>query len=116
MSKEKNLLLLLFTAIFTMNSLAKDNDTQEQLYGIQFNKNSMNINVKSTGCTKPAHFTIKTQAHKERTQLEIIRHKADRCRAMPKVISIQLELPKDSKPPFHLVNTFTPSQKGKATD
>lgn len=88
-----------------VNMTQTDNNL-EPLYGIRFGKNNVRISVKSTGCTKPKHFMIKAHEKEGITQLEIIRNRPDRCRSMPKVILIEIELINENGKPYKLKNVF----------
>ena len=99
-------ILLAMVGLISISSMAQTSHQLEPLYGIEFLKNAVKVSVKSTGCTKPEHFTIKTHEKEEATQLEIIRNKPDRCRAMPKIISLELELVNENRKPYELINVF----------
>ena len=97
-------------------SMAGDNQTAndlsqaaEPLYGIQLKQGEIAINVKSNGCTDAAHFDVQVNAENDRQTLLIVRNKPDRCRKMPKIIRIELELPTTAENNYRLVN---PMQSG----
>ncbi len=80
----------------------------EPLYGIQLNQSKVAINVKSNGCTEAAHFDVQVSAEDSQQTLLIVRNKPDRCRKMPRIIRLELDLPA-SENGYRLVN---PLQSG----
>lgn len=94
----------------SIHAHAQEAGKLEPLYSASFTPQHLVIEVKSTGCTHPENFTVTTSAaaDKSHTVIQVLRHKADLCRAMPKIVSLQLELPKDAQQgeAYQLVNTF----------
>lgn len=94
-------------------SLAGNNQEQnymiETLYGIQLHKDKLTVRVKSNGCTKAEHFGVQAKAELDHHLLTVVRTKADRCRKMPRIISIELDSPTTVKNGYRLVN---PLQSG----
>ena len=86
------ILLTLGLTMLVSYTIAGDKNTAEILYGIQLNKEQLEIRVKSTGCTKPEHFKVETKAEADHQQLLIVRTKTDRCRAMPRIITVNLDI------------------------
>lgn len=62
----------------------------ETLYGFEAMTDAISFVVRSTGCTKSEDFTLQVSnsGHNDYT-ITLQRNKKDRCRAMPKLISIQ---------------------------
>lgn len=77
----------------------------ETLYGARFEAQLM-VRVKSAGCTKAEHFDVKVEQRDENSVVHVTRTRPDRCRAMPKIIELQLPFPDGEKGPFRLENTF----------
>mgnify|MGYP000704682630 CR=1 FL=1 len=75
----------------------------ERLHSLTFSATSLDIQVKSFGCTKAEDFRVQTDNNNE---LTIIRKKADRCRAMPRIIDLQLPLPELAEGDVYIKNAF----------
>jgi len=67
-------------------------DDLEALHGITLNKNTLILNVRSTGCTTEDDFLIHLTALNNEVQLSVERIKEDHCRRMPKVMRIEKTL------------------------
>lgn len=73
----------------------------EALYGIDINKNSIEIKVRSFGCTKAKHFSIEDNA----SGLSIYRIQRDVCKRMPSIVSISLPFKKEAGS-YRVANPF----------
>ncbi len=73
----------------------------EALYGIDINKNSIEIKVRSFGCTKAKHFSIENSEN----GLSINRIKRDYCKKMPSVVLISLPFEKQESS-YRVLNPF----------
>lgn len=67
--------------------------TIEPLYGIELHDQKIRVRVKSYGCTKENSFTSQLFNHTDYDQLTLIRIKKDRCKRMPKIISLEFDAP-----------------------
>ena len=85
---------------------ATSQDSLEPLFGIQFSKQSLSVEVLSNGCTKAEHFAIKEVTEKGISTLRIIRTKKDTCRAMPRKIRLDLPFLIDRKHRYYIKNNF----------
>ncbi|BDX04889.1 hypothetical protein [Planctobacterium marinum] len=66
----------------------------ETIYGFEATKDAISFVVTSTGCTKSEDFTLQvSNSSPDDYTITLQRNKKDRCRAMPKLISIQKPLP-----------------------
>lgn len=77
----------------------------EVLSGAVFD-DQLTVQVKSNGCTKAEHFEVSSEERDGEHVLSIMRIRPDRCRAMPRVIELQLPLPENIQSPFRLENPF----------
>ncbi len=73
----------------------------EALYGIDINKNSIEIKVRSFGCTKAKNFSIENSEN----GLSIYRTKRDVCKRMPSVVLISLPFEKQESS-YRVLNSF----------
>ncbi len=73
----------------------------ETLYGIDINKESIEIKVRSFGCTKAKHFSIENGT----SGLSIYRTQRDVCKRMPSIVSISLPFKKEAGS-YRVVNAF----------
>lgn len=63
----------------------------ETLYNIEIREDSIWATVKSNGCTSEKNFKLElTAINEQRFSASIIRTKSDFCRAMPRIVSIEL--------------------------
>ena len=65
--------------------------TLEPLYGLSFSSGNVEILVTSNGCTKAEHFELKSKKVEGQKLITIEKIKKDRCRAMPKIITVRLK-------------------------
>lgn len=75
----------------------------ERLYSVTFSEKNLTIRVKSYGCTKAANFEVSVD---RKNVLTVLRTKADLCRAMPRVIELQLPLPDLAEGDYRIMNAF----------
>lgn len=61
----------------------------ERLHALTFSGKHLAIRVESYGCTKAGDFDVRVEGG---NTLAIIRKKADHCRAMPRIIELQLPM------------------------
>lgn len=81
---------LLIKSVFAQE-LTVGNTNLEILYNVEIRKNSILAAVKSTGCTSNKNFKLQLALdNKKVLNASIVRIKPDFCRAMPKVITIEL--------------------------
>lgn len=110
----KPLLILassLTVAMLGINASAEGTATLEPLYSAQFDNIYITIEVQSTGCTKPEDFSILANGKggEHFSTIGIRRDQPDFCKAMPQIVSLQLELPPALaalKEPYKLDNLF----------
>lgn len=98
--------ILIIIASIGYYSFAHDLSKSEPLYGVSFSENTIEIKVKSTGCTKAADFKIDAIRDSQEYVLSIYRIKKDRCRARSRFISINLELAAPEGLPLRISNLF----------
>ena len=108
--------ILMLSVIWVSNIYAREDAKLEPLYRAQFTNEHVIIDVKSTGCTRPEHFTLhfKGKGGVHYSVMSIVRDKPDMCRMAPHLISIHLELPgalAALKEPYKVENLFI--SKGK---
>jgi len=97
---------LVIVASMSYYSFAHDISKLESLHGISFSENAIEIKVKSTGCTKAQDFRIDAVKNSLEYELRIYRIKKDRCRAMTRIVSINLELELQEDFSFRVANPF----------
>lgn len=83
-----------FLSLMLFNALTNAQETLsiEPLYGIQLQAQHTTIQVKSFGCTRASHFESKLLDKKNYYQLTLLRTTKDRCKRMPKIISLDIDL------------------------
>ena len=74
----------------------------ERLYSLMFSAATLDIRVESYGCTKADDFVVEV----DNKAVTVLRKKADRCRAMPRIIELQLPLPELAKGDYSVTNAF----------
>lgn len=68
-----------------------NNDKLAEIYGFEVRQKTLWFRVKSTGCTRKEDFKLElTPANDGRMQASLYRLKADYCRAMPRIIGIDM--------------------------
>jgi hypothetical protein len=83
--------LLAKSALAQENNIEIKKSNLETLFNVEIRTNSIWATVKSNGCTSEKNFKLQlTVIDKEQLSASIIRTKADFCRAMPRIISIEL--------------------------
>jgi len=82
----------------------------EPLYGITMINNAIKVSVKSTGCTNEEDFIIDLKLSDSGAQLAVKRTKPDRCRRMPKIITIEKSLDYSSLEPSLSIMLLNPLQ------
>ena len=93
----------------------KDLNSLETIYGFEASNNSLKFIVQSTGCTKEKHFDLAiTNLHGNDYTITLTRNKKDLCKAMPKLVSVQLALksPLQNTARLKLNNPFAVSRSG----
>jgi len=98
------------------NDVPKTIDTTnlEPIYGHHVKKDVISFSVKSTGCTKPSDFSLELNYDiKDTTQVTLIRNQADKCRAMPRVTRIDLQLTTPAKQANNELVVLNPVSKFK---
>lgn len=64
-----------------------------QIYGVQIKAQSVWFRVVSTGCTSSRNFAIDIEQTADKTfLLSIFQTKADRCKALPRLVAVELPL------------------------
>jgi len=111
MFNKRLVIILILAGALSINASAKNDRKLESLYSAQFTDKYVIIEVKSTGCTRPEHFSLlfDGKAGVDYSVMRIVRDKPDRCRAMPRIISLHLELPgalAALKEPYKVENLF----------
>lgn len=101
-------LLIIATQLIaqTVDMQADKNTTLEPLQGLQMKQNGLIIKVKSQGCTRAKDFHIDAQKQQGVTQLSIMRHKPDRCRAMPRQVLLVLSFELEANTHYSVRNDF----------
>jgi len=94
--------LMLFTSQINAQELAKP-------VAIKLEQDKLAIRVSSNGCTKSNSFYLSWQ----KNELSIYRKAPDKCRRMPHLIWVTLEIDSD-KYPFSIKNTIYPDNSAKA--
>ena len=109
----KNKITLLFTALlslFAISVFAHDNQKQESVYGVSFYQNSVEVIVKSNGCTKTKDFRLEELNRGDHILLNIIRINPDRCRAMSRPLKITLPINANQQKYYAISNSFVASK------
>ena len=75
----------------------------ERLYSLTFSEKTLDIQVESYGCTKANDFVIQVM---NKNELLVLRNKADNCRAMPRVIDVQIPLPELAEGDYYIKNAY----------
>jgi hypothetical protein len=79
------------SAIPLENNIEIYQGSLETLYNVEIRKNAIWATVKSNGCTSEKNFQLQlTILDEQQLSASIIRTKADFCRAMPRIVSIEL--------------------------
>lgn len=99
-------ILLIPLASLSYYSFAGTLPKSEPLYGFSISENTITILVKSTGCTKPADFHIEVVSEAQESLVSVSRIRRDRCRAMPRIVPIDLELVTGQQLPYRITNLF----------
>lgn len=111
MLKQSLITIPVLAGILSLGVFAQNNSKPEPLYSAQFTNEYLIVEVTSNGCTRPEDFTIiaRGEAGVDYSAISLVRDKPDRCRAMPHLVSLQLELPgalAALKEPYQLENLF----------
>ncbi len=105
----KNKIIIILTSLLSLSAIsvfAHNTEKQEVLYGVSFYENSIDVIVKSNGCTKARDFRLEELKGQNHTLLNVIRIKADRCRAMSKPVMISFPLKSKQQTFFKINNSF----------
>ena len=86
---------LLLAGMFSASAFANNSGKLEPLYGAQFTDKHVIIRVVSSGCTRPADFTLhaKGKGGTDYSVIAIVRNRPDRCKAVSRLVTMHLELP-----------------------
>ena len=80
----------------------------------------MSIDVITTGCTKADGFILSTKLIKKYNyDIRVVRRTSDACRALPRLKTIELKIPKsllDIKSRIHIANPLSYFNTDKLTD
>jgi len=79
---------MVVSVFFTSMSVASGQSKLEPLYTVSLSEKKLEFAVKSTGCSAAEDFKVHMRSADEQLILTIERIKVDRCRRMPKVISL----------------------------
>ena len=112
----KNKIIILHTALISFGAFsvfAHNTGKQEALYGVTFFENSIEIIVKSNGCTKAQDFRLEMLNGSDHTLLNIIRTKPDRCRKMSKPMRIILPLHTNQQNHYKINNSFVINKRNR---
>ena len=109
----KNKISIGLTALISLGAFsvfAHNTEKQEALYGVSFLQNSIEVNVKSNGCTKAQDFRLDILKGEDRTLINVVRIEPDRCRRMSKLMSIGLPLHTKQQVHYKINNSFAISK------
>ena len=63
----------------------------EKLYGVEIRQNAISVMVQSTGCTSAKSFKLDISSDANQAlQASVIRIKPDLCRAMPRMVKVEI--------------------------
>jgi len=82
----------IFSMILAYSCIASSPRQMELLYGVSIDKNKIYFVVKSSGCSHAEDFQVALKKAKEQLTLSVIRISPDRCRGMPKQVSLAKNL------------------------
>jgi len=88
MQTYKVVFLMMVSLLLACSSMASSQNKLEPLYAVSLSDKSIEFEVKSTGCTTAEDFKLNMRSADDHLILNIERIKIDRCRRMPKVISL----------------------------
>jgi len=98
--------ILALGGLLSFSAIAHNTATLEPLYGLTMHQNSITVIVKSNGCTKAEHFTVDQLQASDYTQINVMRQKPDRCRAMSRLMMVTLALKDNAKDSYRINNGF----------
>lgn len=89
--------------------------TVEPIYGFEAQTTALQFVVRSNGCTDITHFDLLlSEATDEDYAVTLVRNKRDKCKAMPKMLTLQLPLERRLTTASKLVlnNPFAVKRRG----
>lgn len=84
---------LILPLLFVMSACQAQYGLAE-LYGVQQQGETLQIEVMSNGCTRPTDFSLRVEGR----DLLVLRNQVDQCRRMPHLISLELTMVQTNKP------------------
>jgi len=88
MTKLQITIVSLFSVLLANSCVAGGSNKLSSLYGIEVDKNRIHFEVISSGCTKADDFQVALNQSIVPVSLSIIRTRPDRCRGMPRRVSL----------------------------
>ena len=88
MTKLKLVVVAVFILVLAGPCIAGGSSQTAVLYGIKVDTKRVLFEVKSTGCTRAKDFQVTLNKATEPATLRVIRMRPDRCRGMPKRVSL----------------------------